>query len=349
MTENNELIRLSAAALAEKLAAREITAVEVTQALPGPHRRRRRQGPRLPARQRRRGARRRRRSGRDPRRRRCRRRRAPRPRRRADRRQGPHRHDRPAHHGRLEDPRRLAQPLRRHRRRAPARRQDADPGQDQPRRIRDGLLHRALRLRPHAQPVGPGPHPRRFRRRLRCRRRGLRSPAGPRHRHRRVHPPARRRHRHGRRQAHLRRRLPLRRHRHGLLAGPDRPGLPHRARLGPAAPGDRRARPARLHLAAGPARGPRGRGPDRQRRGHEDRHHQGAPRRGLPGRRREPLQRIPRAAQGRGRRDRRGLLPQLQVRPGRLLPDHAVRGVLQPGQVRRRPLRPAGPARTRDR
>src|SRR6476619_274649 len=32
MTENNELIRLSAAALAEKLAAREITAVEVTQA-----------------------------------------------------------------------------------------------------------------------------------------------------------------------------------------------------------------------------------------------------------------------------------------------------------------------------
>ena len=50
-------------------------------------------------------------------------------------------------------------------------------------------------------------------------------------------------------------------------------------------------------------------------------------RRGLPGRRREPLQRIPRAAQGRGRRDRRGLLPQLQVRPGRLLPDHAVRGV----------------------
>src|SRR6476661_3883582 len=32
MTENTELIRLSAAALAEKLAAREVTAVEVTQA-----------------------------------------------------------------------------------------------------------------------------------------------------------------------------------------------------------------------------------------------------------------------------------------------------------------------------
>ena len=232
MTENNELIRLSAAALAEKLPParsppsrsprRTWTASPPSTA----------EGPRLPARQHRRGARRRRRSGRDPRRRRRRRRRAPRPRRRADRRQGPHRHDRPAHHGRLEDPRRLAQPLRRHRRRAPARRQDADPGQDQPGRIRDGLLHRALRLRPHPQPVGPGPHPRRFRRRLRCRRRGLRSPAGPRHGHRRLHPPARRRHRHGRRQAHLRRRVPLRRHRHGVLAGPDRPGLAHRAGLG---------------------------------------------------------------------------------------------------------------------
>ena len=67
--------------------------------------------------------------------------RAPRPRRRADRRQGPHRHHRPAHHGRLEDPRRLAQPLRRHRGQAAARREDADPGQDQPGRIRHGLLH----------------------------------------------------------------------------------------------------------------------------------------------------------------------------------------------------------------
>ena len=52
-----------------------------------------------------------------------------------------------------------------------------------------------------------------------------------------------------------------------------------------------------------------------------------------------------RTAQGRRRRDRRGLLPQLQVRPGRLLPDHALRGLLQPGQVRRRPVRPAGAAR----
>ncbi len=88
------------------------------------------------------------------------------------------------------------------------------------------------------------------------------APAGPRHGHRRIHPPARRRHRHRGRQAHLRQRFPLRRHRDGLLAGPDRPGLPHRAGLGPAAPGHRRPRSLRLHLPAGPAGGPRRRRPD---------------------------------------------------------------------------------------
>ena len=45
--------------------------------------------------------------------------------------------------------------------------------------------------------------------------------------------------RHRGRQTHLRRRLPFRSHRHGLLARPDRPGLPHRARLRTAA-GDHR-------------------------------------------------------------------------------------------------------------
>ena len=43
--------------------------------------------------------------------------------------------------------------------------------------------------------------------------------------------------------------------------------------------------------------------------------------------------------------NRRGLLPQLQVRAGRLLPDHALGGLLQPGQVRRRALRHARAAR----
>ena len=76
------------------------------------------------------------------------------------------------------------------------------------------------------------------------------APAGPGHRHRRVHPPARRRHRHRGRQAHLRQRVPLRRHRHGLLAGPDRARHPDRAGLRTPAPGHRRARSPRLHLAA---------------------------------------------------------------------------------------------------
>ncbi len=50
--------------------------------------------------------------------------------------------------------------------------------------------------------------------------------------------------RHRGRQAHLRRREPFRRHRHGLLARPDRPGLPHRARLRAAAGDHRRSRQA---------------------------------------------------------------------------------------------------------
>ena len=61
----------------------------------------------------------------------------------------------------------------------------------------------------------------------------------PRHRHWWLDSPARRPDRHRGRQTHLRRRLPFRSHRHGLLARPDRPGLPHRARLRTAA-GDHR-------------------------------------------------------------------------------------------------------------
>jgi hypothetical protein len=60
----------------------------------------------------------------------------------------------------------------------------------------------------HAQPVGPGPDPRRLRRWLGRGRRRVRGPAGHRHRHRRLDPPARRRHRHGRREADVRRRCP---------------------------------------------------------------------------------------------------------------------------------------------
>ena len=40
-----------------------------------------------------------------------------------------------------------------------------DARQDQHGRVRDGLVHRVLGLRPDQQPVGPGPHPGRLRRR----------------------------------------------------------------------------------------------------------------------------------------------------------------------------------------
>ena len=77
---------------------------------------------------------------------------------------------------------------------------------------------------PIAQPLGPRPDPRRLRRRLGRGRRGVRGAAGHRHRHRRLDPPAGRRHRHGRRQADLRRGLPLRPRRARQQPGPGRPG-----------------------------------------------------------------------------------------------------------------------------
>ena len=137
-------------------------------------------------------------------------------------------------HGRLAHPRGLAPAVRRDRHRAAQGRRRGHPRQDQHGRVRDGLLHRAQRLRPDAQPVGPRPHPRRLRRRVRGGRRRLRGAAGDRHRHRRVHPAARRRHRHRRRQADLRRRLPLRPRRLQQQPRPGRPLRAHRAGRRPA-------------------------------------------------------------------------------------------------------------------
>ena len=52
---------------------------------------------------------------------------------------------------------------------------------------------------------------------------------------------------------------------------------------------------------------------------------------------------------GRRRRDRRGVLPDVRARARDVLPDPAGRGLLQPRQVRRHALRPAGAARRRGR
>ena len=84
-------------------------------------------------------------------------------------------------HGRLADPRGLPRPVRRPRHGAAPRRRRRDPGQDQHGRVRDGLVHGALRLRAHVQPVGPRPGAGRLRRagpRRRWPRTRCRSPIG---------------------------------------------------------------------------------------------------------------------------------------------------------------------------
>ena len=67
-----------------------------------------------------------------------------------------------------------------------------------------------------------------------------------------------------------------------------------------------------------------------------------AGRRGLPAGRAGLLRRRAAPAGEAGRRDRRGQLPALPVRAGRLLPDPAQRVLVQPGPVRRHALRAAG-------
>ena len=216
------------------------------------------------------------------------------------------------------------------------------PRQDQHGRVRHGLLDRALRLRTVAQPLGPRPHPRRVGRGLGRGRRVLPGAAGDRHRHRWLDPAARRRDRHGRHQADLRRGVPLRPRGAGVVAGPGRALRPLGARRSPAARGDRRARPARLHLdrrtAARPGRrGAASRtsavcgsglvkqlGGEGYQPGVEQRFSEAV----------ELL--VSLGADGRGDR-----LPELRLRAGGLLPDPAERGVLQPREVRRHALRPA--------
>ena len=94
--------------------------------------------------------------------------------------------------------------------RAAARRGRGDGRQDQPRRVRDGQLHRELRVRADAQPPRPRAGARRVERRLGGRGRGRVRAARARLRHRRLDPPARGAVRRGRREADLRRGVPLR-------------------------------------------------------------------------------------------------------------------------------------------
>ena len=81
-------------------------------------------------------------------------------------------HARRADDVRVEDPRGVRAAVRRHGRRAAAGGRRRRPRQDQHRRVRDGLVHRALGLPADAEPVGPRARARRLVRRIRGRGRG---------------------------------------------------------------------------------------------------------------------------------------------------------------------------------
>ena len=124
--------------------------------------------------------------------------------------------------------------IRRDRRRAARSRRRGHRRQDQLRRVRDGLVHGELRLRPDAQSVGPRAHAGRIERRVGGGGRGRHGAGRARLGHRRLDPPARRALRRRRPEADLRARVALRAPRVRLVARSDR------------AAGDARSRDAAL-------------------------------------------------------------------------------------------------------
>ena len=154
-------------------------------------------------------------------------------------------------HRRLAHPRGLPRAVRRAHHRAAARGRRGDPRQDQHGRVRDGLVDRALGLRPDRQPVGARSRPGREQRRLGGVGRGVPRAALDRHRHRRLDPPAGGAVRDRRDEADLRPGQPLRDRRVRQLARPDRAVRPRRARRRGAAPRGRRSRRPGLHVVTG--------------------------------------------------------------------------------------------------
>jgi len=209
--------------------------------------------------------------------------------------------------------------------RRPSRRRRRDPDrQDEPRRVRHGLLDGELGLRPDAQPARPRSRPRRVVGRL-GRRRG-RGDGGDRPRlgHGGLDPPARGALRRGRGQADLRDGLAVRAHRLRELARPDRAARHDGGRRRRVPRGDRRPRPDGCDLPrrAGAAGGRRA----RRRRGRCA----GGPRRRAAGRRGARRRRRGRArgrgARGGRRARRRAHAPRAAPRALGVLPDRAGRG-----------------------
>ena len=169
----------------------------------------------------------------------------------------------PRHHLRLAHPQGLRGGPRQHRPRPSPRGR-----RDLPRRAQHGgVRHRADRpqraLGRLPQPVEPGAHLRRLVERLRRRGRGPRGLRRPRLGYRRLGAPAVGLQRRGRAQAHQRAGQPPRAHAALAHAGHGGPPRPHRARRGQAHPYHRRPRPARPHQQQAPRarlRGGAGRG-----------------------------------------------------------------------------------------
>ncbi len=123
---------------------------------------------------------------------------------RSHRRERHHRRRGHPHHRGLAHSGRLRLSLQRDGNRTTFRRRGGHPGKDEPRRVRDGLVHRELRVPDHEEPVEPGPGPGRLERRIGgggCR---ASRASGARNRHRRLDPPARRALRRRRAEADLR-------------------------------------------------------------------------------------------------------------------------------------------------
>ena len=136
-------------------------------------------------------------------------------------RQGQHHDARHPDDRRVEDAAHVRSAVRRDRRRTARGGRRRRDGQDQLRRIRDGIVDRELRIRAIAQSVEPGSHLGRLQRRIGRRRRRRLLADRARLRHRRLHPAACVALRHRRPEADLRARLAIRVDRVRVLARSD--------------------------------------------------------------------------------------------------------------------------------
>ena len=219
--------------------------------------------------------------------------------------------------------------------------------QDEPRRVRDGLVDRELRVRPEPQSARPDSCPRRIERRIGRRGRRRHGAVGARLGDRGLGPPARIAVRRRRRQADVWRGVALRPRRVRQQPRSDRSRRSERRRRRPPVRRHRRARPDGLDVdpGAGCVRQRRA-GDRRDRPARGDRH------------RAHRCRRRAARGQGRGRRGRGRARSRWRDRRARLgpvrgpwrrgvLPHCTSRSVVEPVALRRRALRPAGRRRRR--